>query len=169
METRMSDIVVAARVWRRIDDHPAREHCRLLQDGLAGEVVIDQCSFTYRVIVDAVWRTQSLRVEGWVGPKPFTLSLDAPLPDGCIDVDVGFTPSTNTLPIRRLGLAVGEEAKVSAAWLRYPGLTLEKLDQTYRRTGELTWQYTSATGFTGALEVDEHGFVRTYEGGWVTA
>lgn len=49
-----------------------------------------------------------------------------------------------------------------------PGLTIERLDQTYRRTGERTWQYTSATGFTGALEVDEQGLVRTYEGGWVT-
>jgi uncharacterized protein len=163
----MGDIVVAARVWRRID-RPGREHCRLLADGLAGDVVMDQCFFSYRVVVDEAWRTKSLRVEGWVGAEPFTFSLDAPLPEGCTDVDLGFTPSTNTLPIRRLGLAIGEEARVSAAWLRYPGLTLERLDQTYRRMGELTWQYTSATGFTGALEVDEHGLVRTYEGGWVT-
>lgn len=163
----MGDIVVAARVWRRVD-RPGREHCRLLHDGLAGDVVIDQCFFSYRVVVDAAWRTQSVRVEGWVGAEPFTFSLDLPALHGCIDADLGFTPSTNTLPIRRLGLVVGEEAQVSAAWLRYPGLTLERLDQTYRRTGELTWQYTSATGFTGVLEVDEHGMVRTYEGGWVT-
>ena len=164
----MGDSVVAARVWRRLDDHPSREHCRLLADGLAGEVVIDQCSFSYRVFVDAAWRTKFLRVEGWAGAEPFTLSLDAPLPDGCIDVDLGFTPSTNTLPIRRLGLKVGEEAKVSAAWLSYPGLELKRLDQTYRRISELAWQYTSVTGFTGRLDVDENGLVRTYEGGWVT-
>jgi hypothetical protein len=40
----MGDIVVAARVWRRIDEHPGREHGRLLRDGLAGDVVIDQFS-----------------------------------------------------------------------------------------------------------------------------
>lgn len=164
----MGDIVVAARVWRRSDEYPGREHCRLLEDGLAGNVVIDQSFFSYRVVVDAGWRTQSLRVEGWVGAERFALSLDAPLPDGCVDVDLGFTPSTNTVPIRRLGLAVGEESRVSAAWLRYPELRLERLEQTYRRTGQRTWQYTSATGFTGALEVDEHGFVLAYEGGWVT-
>lgn len=164
----MGDRVVAARVWRRTDEFPAREHCRLLEDGLAGDVVIGQCFFSYRVLVDADWRTRSLRVEGWAGAKPFSLALDAPLPDGCIDVDLAFTPSTNTLPIRRLGLAVGEEARVSAAWLRFPELKIERLDQTYRRTGELTWQYTSDTGFTGRLEVDEFGLVRTYEGGWVT-
>ncbi|HEY0370398.1 MAG TPA: putative glycolipid-binding domain-containing protein [Thermoanaerobaculia bacterium] len=163
----MGDIVLASRVWRCIP-RPGREHCRLLEDGLAGEVVIDQCSFSYRVVVDSTWRTRSLRVAGWVGSSPFTFSLDAPLPDGCIDVDLGFTPSTNTLPIRRLGLAIGEEASVSAAWLRYPGLTLERLDQTYRRLSEHTWRYSSVTGFTGVLEVDEYGMVKAYEGGWIT-
>ena len=162
----MGDDVVAVRVWRFLDG-TGLEHCRLLRDGLAGDVVVDQSFFSYRVVVDEAWRTRSLRVEGFAGAERFTFSLDAPLPDGCVDVDLGFTPSTNTLPIRRLGLKVGEEAKVSAAWLRYPQLKLERLDQTYRRSGERTWQYTSATGFTGMLVVDEHGLVRTYEGGWV--
>ncbi len=161
----MGDEVVAARVWRFLGG-PGLEHCRLLRDGLAGDVVVGQCVFSYRVVVDAEWRTRSLRVAGFVGTEPFMFALDAPLPEGCIDVDLGFTPSTNTLPIRRLALQVGEEARVSAAWLRYPQLTLTRLDQTYRRTGELIWQYTSATGFTGTLEVDEHGLVRRYEGVW---
>ena len=163
----MGDIVLAARTWRCLF-RPGREHCRVLTEGLSGDVVIDQCAFSYRVVVDAAWRTKSLRVKGYVGAEPFSLSLDSPLPFDAIDVDLGFTPSTNTLPIRRLGLAVGEEATVSAAWLRYPDLRLERLDQTYRRTGEHTWRYTSATGFTGELEVDEYGLVRMYEGGWAT-
>lgn len=163
----MGDIVLTSRVWR-CEFRPGREHCRLLEDGLAGDVVIDQCAFSYRVVVDEAWRTQSLTVAGWSGTERFSLSLEAPLPFGAVDVDLGFTPSTNTLPIRRLSLAVGEEATVSAAWLRYPELKLERLDQTYRRTGEHTWRYTSATGFTGELEVDAYGLVKTYEGGWVT-
>lgn len=161
----MGDKVMAARVWRSLE--PAGlEHCRLFENGLAGDVVVGRSFFSYRVVCDAAWRTQSVRVAGWIGTERFTLALDAPLPFGCTDADLGFTPSTNTLPIRRLGLAIGEEAQVSAAWLRFPELKLERLDQTYRRTGELTWQYTSATGFTGRLVVDEHGMVRTYEGGW---
>lgn len=163
----MGDIVISSRVWRCVP-RPGREHCRLLADGLAGDVVIDQCAFSYRVAVDSSWRTRSLRVSGFVGSSPFALSLDAPLPEGCIDVDLGFTPSTNTLPIRRLGLRVGEEAPVSAWWLRYPALTLERLDQTYRRLSEFTWRYSSASGFTAELGVDEYGMVREYEGGWVT-
>ena len=36
----------------------------------------------------------------------------------CVDVDLSFTPATNTLPIRRLGLDIGEEAEIHVAWLR---------------------------------------------------
>ena len=175
--------VEASVVWRALE-RPGLEHCRLWTDGLEGDVVVVvdgvPCVFTYHVRCDASWRTESVGVEGWVGTVPFTISFAPgsdggwivecePVPglDGCIDADLGFTPSTNTLPIRRLDLAIGEEASVSAAWLRFPQLTLERLDQTYRRTGERTYRYTSATGFTGELEVDEHGLVVSYEGGWI--
>jgi uncharacterized glyoxalase superfamily protein PhnB len=64
--------------------------------------------------------------------------------DGCIDVDLGFSPSTNLLPIRRLRLAVGQRAAVRAAWVRFPELTLEVLEQTYTRLSESTYLYESA-------------------------
>ena len=159
----------ASVVWRSLF-WPGHEHCRLFEDRLEGDVVLVEsgrpCMFRYRVRVDAAWRTQSVDVAGWLGTEMYQLSFRPDAIEGCIDADLGFTPSTNTLPIRRLNLAIDEEAKVSAAWLRFPSLTLERLDQTYRRTGERTYRYTSATGFTGELEVDEHGLVVTYEGGW---
>ena len=40
--------------------------------------------------------------------------------DGCRDIDLNFSPSTNVLPIRRLSLDVGDQAAVRAAWLRFP-------------------------------------------------
>ena len=48
---------------------------------------------------------------------------------GCVDVDLSWTPSTNALPIRRLDLAVGETRAVTAAWVRFPELTVERLPQ----------------------------------------
>lgn len=166
MEKRHSEASV---VWRALE-RPGLEHCRLFPDSLEGDVVVvvdgRPCIFRYRVRFDAAWRTQAVDVEGWLGTEPYAISFAPDSLDGCIDADLGFTPSTNTLPIRRLNLAIGEEASVSAAWLRFPQLTLERLDQTYRRTGERTYRYTSATGFTGELEVDKHGLVVTYEGGW---
>jgi hypothetical protein len=91
------------------------------------------------------------------------------LPDlkGCIDVDFSLTPSTNTLPIRRLHLAVGESRELTAAWVRFPELTVEPLAQRYTRLAERRYRYESiVSGFTAELEVDDLGLVVTYEGIW---
>ena len=67
------------------------------------------------------------------------------------------------LPVRRLGLGVGEAGAVRAAWLRFPSLALEPLDQTYTRTGPLAYRYSSAGGaFTADLAVDAAGFPTRY-------
>ena len=69
-----------------------------------------------------------------------------PVVSGCIDLDLNFSPSTNLLPIRRLNLSVGQQATVRAAWLRFPSFALEPLDQLYRRVGESSYRYESASG-----------------------
>ena len=87
--------------------------------------------------------------------------------DGCLDVDLNFSPSTNLLPIRRLGLNVGQESAVRAAWLRFPAFKLEPLDQTYRRIDQRRYRYESAGGrFVGELDVDEAGLVIRYHDIW---
>jgi hypothetical protein len=86
---------------------------------------------------------------------------------GCDDVDFEFSPSTNTLPIRRLNLGVGESTAVRAAWLRFPSLALEPFEQTYTRTGETTYRFESGDGrFTRDLTVNDAGFVLDYPGLW---
>jgi hypothetical protein len=71
------------------------------------------------------------------------------------------------LPIRRLGLEVGQEAEVKAAWLRFPSCKLEPLLQKYRRTGPNAYRYESAGGkFVADLQVDANGFVSLYPKFW---
>ena len=85
----------------------------------------------------------------------------------CRQCNAVFPADTNLLPIRRLGLAVGAEARVRAAWLRFPGFALEPLDQVYRRTGDATYRYESAGGrFAADLRVNAAGFVVDYPGFW---
>jgi hypothetical protein len=87
--------------------------------------------------------------------------------EGCLDIDLGFSPSTNLLPIRRLALAVGEEATVRAAWLPFPSLDFATLAQVYRREGETTYRYESGGGaFVRMLDVNAVGFVTSYPGLW---
>jgi len=85
--------------------------------------------------------------------------------DGCLDVDLEFSPATNTLPIRRLGLAVGEEADVLAAWVRFRDLRVERSEQRYARLAEDRYRF-AITGFAAELAVDQEGLVARYGDFW---
>lgn len=87
---------------------------------------------------------------------------------GAIDIDLGWSPSTNTLPIRRLKLEIGQASgDFIAAWVRFPELVLEPLPQEYLRVSDRLYRYSSRGGaFTAELLVDEHGMVVNYQGFW---
>jgi hypothetical protein len=174
-------------IWRRLDQ-PGHEAARLWFDDtswhLAGTAVFAHeqkpCILEYHLICERDWRTRSGRVAGWVGDQivEIEVSVDAaqnwrlngkeiPAVAGCIDLDLNFSPSTNLLPIRRLGLAVEQTALVKAAWLRFPSFTLEPLDQVYRRLSVETYRYESAGGeFVRELTVNPAGFVTSYPDLW---
>jgi hypothetical protein len=64
-------------------------------------------------------------------------------------------------------LAIGEEALVRAAWLRFPSFNLEPLEQRYRRLEANTYRYESAGGrFVAVLDVNDAGFVKNYANIW---
>ena len=83
----------------------------------------------------------------------------------CVDVDLSFTPATNTLPIRRLGLEIGEEAEIHVAWLVGPKLSVQRVPQRYTRLAEDRYRYTQDE-FEAELTVDRQGLVLEYEGLW---
>ena len=173
----------SAILWRRLDT-PGLEACRLERPGplwvLRGSAVfvyeLRPCRLSYVVECDEQWRTSRATVDGWIDVEPVSIEIHADSTGrwtlngeerlavaGSIDIDLNFSPSTNLLPIRRLSLAIGQEAPVRAAWLRFPELTLEPLQQRYRRTGPGSYGYESGGGeFTADLEVDASGFVTEY-------
>ncbi|MGH2404935.1 MAG: putative glycolipid-binding domain-containing protein [bacterium] len=174
-------------LWRRLDQ-PGHESGRLFTREsrwhLTGTAVFahdrQPCRLDYEVVCSSEWQTLSGKVVGWVGNKAVEIELsvdsarrwrlnatECPEVAGCIDLDLNFSPSTNLLPIRRLGLAIGQEAKVRAAWLRFPSFILEPLEQLYRRIGDATYQYESAGGrFVTELHVNAAGFVTNYPNVW---
>jgi hypothetical protein len=86
---------------------------------------------------------------------------------GCLDIDLGFTPATNLIALRRLALDVGHEADAPAAYLAFPELKLERLEQRYHRLTLDKYDYQApSVGYVGTLEVSEVGFVTTYPGLW---
>lgn len=84
---------------------------------------------------------------------------------GCADVDLGFSPATNTLPIRRLGTPAARTA-VRAAWLKFPEMEVTTLEQEYGFAGDGVWDYASDTGFCCRIAFDSHGLVTEYPGLW---
>lgn len=138
----------------------------------------EPCRLDYRVRTDEMWRTRDAWVSGWIANRNLAIDVEVDANGkwvqndvecvavaGCIDVDLGFSPSTNTLPIRRLGLDVGQSAVVRAAWLPFPLFELRVLEQRYTRTGPRTYMYESGT-FRAELDVDELGAISTYSGLW---
>jgi hypothetical protein len=131
----------------------------------------------YSIEVDEAWRTRVVEVDvESEGEHRIALATDgaghwsrdgdrlAAL-DGCLDVDLEWSPSTNTLPIRRLGLALGESKAVTVAWVRFPSLELQRLDQSYERVEQRRYRYRSGR-FTADLAVDEDGIVLQYGVNW---
>ena len=82
---------------------------------------------------------------------------------GALDVDLAVTPATNTLPIRRLGLEVGQAADLSMAWVQFPGLEVLASAQRYERPAPDRWRFSSGD-FTAELLVDPDGLVLDYAG-----
>jgi hypothetical protein len=87
---------------------------------------------------------------------------------GALDIDLGWSPSTNTLPIKRLNLGIGQTSgEFMAAWVRFPELTLQPLPQEYVRMADRQYRYSSRSGaFVANLVVDEEDLVLDYEGFW---
>ena len=144
------------------------------------------CEVRYHVQVDEAWRTRHVKVER-LGPADdggILLNVEmqpsqggfhevrwhvdgahqAEL-DGCVDVDLEFTPSTNTLPVRRLGLEVGEGADVNVAWVRFPVLRVERAQQRYTRIASSCYEFRTG-GFIAELSVDAAGLVARYGDAW---
>jgi uncharacterized protein len=174
-------------LWRGLF-FPGHESCSLFSPGtewhLRGTAVFSHeqrpCRLDYQIVCDPAWRTISAKVEGWLHHQLIECRIktnidghwwlnevEQPDIEGCIDIDLNFSPSTNLLPIRRLGLAIGEVAEVKAAWLRFPSFQLELLPQQYRRLDENTYRYESAGGqFVAELSVNSSGFVIDYPNLW---
>lgn len=164
------------------------EHCvyRKDADGIVLEGVVvgtrhGAYGGHYFVRTDRDFRTREVRVEYVDGPRLHVEAngegnwLDVignrPLPAlaGCIDVDIGITPATNTLPIKRLKLQASESRHIRVAYVplldqidgdflpqfaeqRYTCLTPNRL---YRYEGLFR-------AFTAELEIDEVGLVLDY-------
>jgi hypothetical protein len=150
-------------------------HTAAVEDGRAYVV-------RYEIDVDDRWHTVGAQASGWTddGAHEATITSDGaghwlvdgePRPDldGIDDVDLESSACTNTLPIHRQALAVGEGAEAPAAYVRWPDLRVERLEQRYQRApdeaGRRRYEYESPRfGYAGRLTYDAYGLILDYPG-----
>src|SRR5688572_30207133 len=115
-------------------------HTAALQEGEAWVI-------GYDIQVDTRWVTRRARVfsRSRRGHSELVLESEGdarwrvngahvPHLDGCLDVDLESSAFTNAFPVHRLGLAMGQMASAPACYVRAMDLSVERLEQEYRRT-----------------------------------
>jgi hypothetical protein len=173
-------------LWRRVD-RPGHDSCRLTPSArgwrLSGTAVFRHetgpALLAYDVRTDRRWHTREGRVDGWVGTRPVRVRVrrlasgwevnGVPSDEAraCADLDLGFTPATNVLQLRRMALDVGRDARLDVAWLDVPSCELDVLAQRYARRSATTYWYEAPRfEYAALLEVGPSGFVVRYPGLW---
>lgn len=85
--------------------------------------------------------------------------------DGCIDIDIPITPFTNSLPIRRLELSIGETKEIQVAYLDILGKKFSPVRQKYHRLFGRQYKYENVPNdFEAVITVDQDCFVVDYPG-----
>ncbi|WP_158057496.1 putative glycolipid-binding domain-containing protein [Halorussus halophilus] len=192
-----SSFVYTHYCWEPVDG-VGFEHCTvafsptLHADGIALGVDDDGASTRVRYLFDTdeKFRTRTVHVQRFgvdstdsdATLRPSSLSISAsgdgswavdgesaPELDGCLDVDLAVTPLTNTLPIRRLALEIGESATSEVVYLDPRTFEVSKARQQYTRLARDDdggrYRYESlTTGFTAEVDVDTDGVVCDYPG-----
>jgi len=174
-------------IWQSVDE-PGFEHVRI-DDGHPDWAAYDSMFVRehdgqvrrggYTLIVDRAWRTLELRImveqaPGSMAALHLLASGDGtwtdadgnavPDLDGCIDVDIQWSPLTNTLPIQRLNPGNREE-EIRVAYVSLPDLTVRPMKQVYSRIDSTTVRYQSETrDFQRDVIVDPEGIVVDYPG-----
>lgn len=164
------------------------EHCRffyrptglILEGSVVGNRESEYGAF-YTVKTDELFKTREVRVKYADGPELYISSdgkgnwydhlnnNDLDELAGCFDVDISFTPATNTLPLQRLNLHERQSAEIFAAYVPLPSqiagdflpkkvsqrYTCLKLRQLYRYEGIFR-------DFVADLRVDSDMLVTDY-------
>ncbi len=172
--------------WTRVGDRDQGLEHLLLGETSADGVVLafDEHGrpfrLGYQLTWDASWRVRDARLVVTTEHGMRTLRLESdgkgrwrdgdararPELDGCIDLDIWPTPFTNTFPIRREPMAVGERRAFVVAWVAAPELTVRAARQAYTRLADRRYRFEGldGDGFRAELSVDADDVVVDYEG-----
>jgi hypothetical protein len=163
--------------WRGLDrDSLEYMVFRPVPSGFRAEAVIVDAEYglSYTIDLNENWTFRRLDLAMTGEDRELALHYDGrtwtngagtalPYLDAAREIDISISPITNTLPVRRLGLAVGESAEIVTAYIEFPTLNVIADPQRYTRLSEDRYEYKSLdSDFLREIIVDEDGFVIEY-------
>lgn len=134
----------------------------------------------YTLACDGAWRTQRIDLALTIGATERKLDLrrdtqgtwtvnGAPRPDlaPCFEIDLAATPLTNTLALKRLGLAPDVPKTMRAAYITIPELQVRVDEQEYTALSPTKFRYRGlSTNFEAEVTMDAGQLVVDYPPGW---
>jgi hypothetical protein len=170
-------------IWNKTREGLGLEHL-LIANRVADSIVLafdednTPLRLSYRLTWDDSWRLRSAELAIVMNESTRSLSLRTdgkghwqhndgrPIDelDGCIDIDIWPTPFTNSFPIRREPMVVGERREFRMAWIFAPTLTVHAQPQGYTRLADRRYLFENldGSGFRAELLIDEDGIVLDY-------
>ncbi|GAA4379217.1 putative glycolipid-binding domain-containing protein [Agromyces bauzanensis] len=168
-------MIMSELVWRGVSV-PSLERCRITEDASGVRIastVEGESDCIYELSATVGWEFRSLVLRTDARTLVVTRangewSVDAaPRPDlvKAREVDISVSPLSNTLPIRRLALDVGQSAEIITAYVRVPELTVTVDPQRYTRLSADEYLYESLdSDFRRTITVDDGGLIVDYPG-----
>lgn len=173
--------------WKGLNKLQTTEHCELLleEHRMIASAVVEgtadgrEVNFSYRIQTDANWRTLSVsvlnRIEGdfkqliytsdgagnWFDAEGLELSHFK----GCIEIDIMLSPFTNSLPIKRLRMKLGESQRISVLYFDLLKFEVRRVEQIYTRLTDDRYKYENTENdFKALIKFDGSGLVSSYPG-----
>jgi hypothetical protein len=157
-----------------------KEELTTVKGYITGEGYEKPWQINYTLTINARWEVQTVFVDV-MSEQNYTIQLykneqlqwmnengeHLPAFDGCVDIDISFTPFTNTLPINRLQLTKGEGHDLRVLYIDIQQGVCKAVKQRYLNKGGKIYKYENEdSGFTSELLVDADGYVVDYPGIW---
>lgn len=157
-----------------------KEEMTTVKGYITGEGYEKPWQISYSLTINARWEVQTVSIEV-MSEQDYTIQLSKndqqqwvnengehlPEYDGCVDIDISFTPFTNTLPINRLQLTKGESKHMPVLYIDVQQGICKSVKQRYVNKGDKIYKYENEdSGFTSELLVDNEGYVVDYPGIW---
>lgn len=157
-----------------------KEELTTVKGYITGEGYEKPWQINYTLTINSRWEVQTVFVDV-MSEQNYTIQLykneqlqwmnengeHLPAFDGCVDVDISFTPFTNSLPINRLQLTTGEGHDLRVVYIDIKQGICKPVKQRYLNKGDKVYKYENEdSGYMSELLVDSEGYVVDYPGVW---